>query len=206
MKDNRIREVLRLIPENKVVLDIGCAQNPEIHFEIAEKSKKAVGIDISKQGLEVFKKRGLEVYEMSAEEIKLKDKFDCIVAGELIEHLSNPGLFLSGMEKHLNKNGRIILTTPNIASLFIYILVVAFDQTQDPTHTFYFDKKNLEVLIDRYNLRITHVQYIPPKIKILGNRMTFKVLFFIATLFANIGYLLNNRLFGSYLLTVLEKK
>ena len=43
----------------------------------------------------------------------LGEQFDCIVGGEIIEHLPNPGHFLSNMRKHLKDGGTLIITTPN---------------------------------------------------------------------------------------------
>lgn len=206
MNDNRIQEVLRCIPDNKIVLDLGCAQNPEIHFTLAKRCKKIVGVDINAKGIEYIKKKGLEAYVMDVEQIKLKDKFDYIVAGELIEHLNNPGLFLKSMKKHLRDDGKIILTTPNISSVLIYILVVIFDRTQDPTHVYYFDKKNLEVLINRYGLAFKDITYVQPEIKIHGNGIIFRIAFFIAVTLANIGFIFSKRLFGSYILATIIKK
>lgn len=40
-------------------------------------------------------------------------KFDCIIAGEIIEHLAHPDQLLPKLKKLLAKNGIIILTTPN---------------------------------------------------------------------------------------------
>ncbi len=43
--------------------------------------------------------------------------YDTILAGEIIEHLGNPKHFLSESYRILKKNGRIILTTPNMIGL-----------------------------------------------------------------------------------------
>lgn len=204
MKDNRIKEIISLIPLDKDVLDIGCAQNPEIYEALAKKSAKVIGIDIDRKKLQKMQNKGHRVYLMNAENIKLNHKFDYIVAGEIIEHLSNPGLFIESAKKHLKDKGKIIITTPNISSIFLYFLVVFLDKTQDPTHVYYFDEKNLESLINRYNLKIISAKYIPPEIKLHGYGI-FKIIFLIATLLANIGFLLNKRSFGSYLLLLLEK-
>ena len=40
--------------------------------------------------------------------------YDAIVSCEGIEHLGNPLLFLEDIYKHLNKEGILIITTPNI--------------------------------------------------------------------------------------------
>lgn len=205
MKDNRINEMLNLIPDNQTVLNVGCAQNPEIHSELGKKSRKIIGIDINAYGIKQMKKRGHDVYEMNAENIKLNGKFDYILAGEIIEHLSNPGLFIEKAVELLAPNGKLILTTPNISSILLYILVVAFDKTQDPTHVYYFDKKNLEILTDRFGLKISLTKYIPPEIKLHGDGLLFKAMFLLSTLIANLGFIFSKRLFGSYLLVVLQK-
>ncbi|KXB06248.1 hypothetical protein AKJ53_00930 [candidate division MSBL1 archaeon SCGC-AAA382F02] len=37
----------------------------------------------------------------------------------MIEHLSNPGKFLESAKKHLKKDGKLVLTTPNLRSLYL---------------------------------------------------------------------------------------
>lgn len=46
----------------------------------------------------------------------IKKKFDTIIGLELIEHLWNVDGFLDECHSHLNKHGRLILSTPNILS------------------------------------------------------------------------------------------
>jgi len=203
--DKRINKIVSLVEDKKKVLNIGCAQNPTIHYLLAKKSSLCIGIDINKKGIEELKYNGYEAYLMNAEKINLKEKFDYIIAGELIEHLSNPGLFLESCLKHLEEKGELIITTPNIASLFLYLLVVSFDKTQDPTHVYYFDKKNLQILVERYNFKINNVYYIPPEIKFHGQDIFFKIFFFLTTFLANLGFIFSQRLFGSYLLMVFKK-
>jgi len=45
-------------------------------------------------------------------------KYDVILAVEIIEHLENPFHFVRTLKNHLNPNGLIILTTPNLDSFF----------------------------------------------------------------------------------------
>ena len=44
---------------------------------------------------------------------KILPKYDAVVSCEGIEHIGNPMLFLKTIKEHLNKNGAIIITTPN---------------------------------------------------------------------------------------------
>lgn len=42
-----------------------------------------------------------------------KESFDCIIAGEIIEHVYSPYNFLKELNRILKKNGILIVTTPN---------------------------------------------------------------------------------------------
>ena len=62
------------------------------------------------------------VRNMSSLDLNLEcdflDKYDIILAVEVIEHLENPFHFMRMMHRHLKPNGIIILTTPNVDSFF----------------------------------------------------------------------------------------
>ncbi len=63
-----------------------------------------------------WKVRGGEVELIcsDAEEMAIKDNsFDCITAGELIEHLENPEKFIKECKRILKQGGVLIITTPN---------------------------------------------------------------------------------------------
>lgn len=206
MEDTRIKKIIDTIRPGKKLLNVGCAQNPEIHYGLAQKCNKITGIDLNEEGIEEMKKAGHNVRLMNAEMIDFDEKFDYIIAGEIIEHLSNPGLFLDSATKHLENNGELIITTPNISSLFLIPLVIVFDKSQDPGHVHYFDLKNLTVLVSRHNLSVESHQFIPPSIKKLGGNVFTEFIFFVSTLLANMGSVFSPRLFGSYIFLVLKKK
>ena len=48
------------------------------------------------------------------------ERFDLVVAGDIIEHLSNPGLMLEGMKGLMKPNGKLLVSTriPSVASGF----------------------------------------------------------------------------------------
>ena len=93
-----------------------------LHQSLRQRFPHVAGIDISEENLERMRALGYEnLYKMDAEKISLDEKYDTIVAGELIEHLSNPGLFLDRALMHLKPGGRLIITTPYVFSL-LYIV------------------------------------------------------------------------------------
>lgn len=102
------------------VLDIGCAahamnfDDPHwLHGLLRKHFPDTVGLDIRPDKIEQLRKAGFaNVYQGNAEKFDLGREFDTIVAGDLIEHLSNPGAFLACAKKHLAPAGRLIVTTP----------------------------------------------------------------------------------------------
>lgn len=109
------------IVKNKRVLDVGCVdheankeQSKEwLHRIIVDEGKEVTGLDLEEEQVRKLRSRGYNIICGDAEVINLGKQFEVIVAGELIEHLDNPGRFLRNMRKHLEPNGTIVLTTPN---------------------------------------------------------------------------------------------
>ncbi len=112
----------------------------------------------------------------SAESFSLPEKFDTIFAGDIIEHLSNPGLFLDASKQHLKPSGKLVLTTPNAFNLFNIAEKFSKDEpTVNSDHTFYFNKKTLSKLLEKngwmteevgyvYSLELTHKESIKKKL------------------------------------------
>ena len=110
---SRVDEILRWVQGPKI-LDIGCTghelevdSKEWVFGSLNQHFQNVVGIDISEANINQLRTMGYErVYVQSAEKITLEERFDTIVAGEVIEHLSNPGLFLEEARKHLVEGGR----------------------------------------------------------------------------------------------------
>jgi len=56
---------------------------------------------------------GFNVVVGDAETLDMDGKYDYVVAGELIEHLLNPGAFLAAAKGWIAEGGTLIITTPN---------------------------------------------------------------------------------------------
>ncbi|MCV4698778.1 class I SAM-dependent methyltransferase, partial [Escherichia coli] len=74
-----------------------------LHFDLREISSELYGFDSDKKGLDILSDYGFtNLFEADLEllnNVPLERTFDVIVAGEIIEHLNNPGLFLSGVRR-----------------------------------------------------------------------------------------------------------
>lgn len=165
-------EIIGKIVKGKNVLDMGCVDhdyekaiqnNKEawLHEFICKKAKKCIGIDIEKNEVNKLNKLGYHCICANAENFKLDEKFDVIVAGEIIEHLHNPGKFLKCVKKHLKKEGKFILTTPNPYHYRQIIQILLAGRPYIRTdHTCIFDPQTLSYLMKQYGFRIEDVYWI----------------------------------------------
>lgn len=166
----------------KKVLDIGCVEHSTeninqgrvwVHEELRKASSHLTGIDILDEDISVLKQRGFNVQVQSAETFGFDETFEVIFAGELIEHLSNAGLFLDQCSKHLSRDGTLILTTPNAYNIYEIGKVVAHwsnDPYANPEHTCWYSPTVIRTLLGRHGFRVIEMHfvdypYIKPRLK-----------------------------------------
>jgi len=165
----RINEIVKWVsgPE---VLDVGCTGHAEsptapswLHGKLRKQFGNVTGIDTSTKNVEELQRLGFaDIHVQSAEAICFDKRFNTIVAGELIEHLSNPGNFLESARNHLARNGRLVITTPYPFSLAysLYALknfpVTCFNKQ----HTCWFCPSTLQELASRFGLKVVHWELI----------------------------------------------
>lgn len=108
-----------ILPECKSVLDIGCGVTLTSPLKnIAPKLDKIVGIDLFEESIKINQKDPIYTEYFVWDAMKIDEKFseksfDCVVATDLIEHLTHGEgkIFLEKAEKIAKK--KIIMFTPN---------------------------------------------------------------------------------------------
>lgn len=165
----RTDDILKHVQGPKV-LDVGCTghvvkfgSKDWLHGRLREQFQDVSGIDIAESNLQMLKDHGYtNLYLQSAEDFDLPDRFNTVVAGELIEHLSNPGLFLQSAKKHLAPGGRIIVSTPYAFSLlyFFYAFLKYPKTCQNEEHAVWFCLQTMKSLSERVGLKIDHFELI----------------------------------------------
>lgn len=159
LTDSKFRRILELC-EGKDVLDCGCIGDVAdtvdearhaSHEQIAKRAKYCLGIDIWQTEVEKRKAMGYNVVPGNVETMSLGRQFDVIVASDLIEHLSNPGMFLERCREHLRDRGLLCLVTPNAHSLNTSMkAILGRKAAVNPEHTCWYDPTTLKQLLARY--------------------------------------------------------
>lgn len=155
-------EVIKPLVEGRDVIDCGFAgERPEdfgVHDFICGHAKSCVGVDKNREKVGELKKSGYDVLCQDAEKLDLGRSFDVVFAGELLEHLSSPGLFVAAASRHLRAGGRLVITTPN--PYFITMLARAgFGKKVrvNPEHTCWFTPETLESLLERHDFNVEDI-------------------------------------------------
>jgi len=161
------RELIKdLIKSEDVVLDAGfwgqgtnIKSKNWVHSLLLNQSKKVYGLDLDFNLKELANKENYQ--KGSAEDFDFNVKFDVIFSGDIIEHLSNPGLFLKACRRNLKKGGRLIITTPNCFNLFnLAEKISKGEPTVNKDHTCYFNRKTLEQLLKKNGWTAVQTAYL----------------------------------------------
>ncbi len=120
--DKYLRRYLKLSDDIKI-LELGCGIGGLLYFLKKSGYENFLGVDISVEQLSICQKYVTTkvVNEDVLSFLKNHDrKYDLIVLLDLIEHLGKDKInqFIELLYKTLNVNGRILLRTPNMGSLF----------------------------------------------------------------------------------------
>lgn len=155
----------------RAVLDVGCVDHLAMmsktdgwmHSLIRRHAADVVGLDNEVEQVTLLREQGYNMVCGDAEQVDLHRRFECVVAGELIEHLSNPGQFLANMRRHLKPGGSIVLTTPNpFYPKRLLEILIGGSAVVHPQHTCWFCARTLSSLLGRAGferIRVQHVNY-----------------------------------------------
>lgn len=154
-------------------LHLGCADSPFtetaikngslLHFELMDAASELYGFDNDPAAIETLRFHGVKNLVAAnlerLSDIDFNETFDVIVAGEVIEHLSNPGLFLQGIGRFLRPEGKLIISTVNAYCAFRFAMLAISgrggrNEPIHPDHTAYYSYKTLKLLLERNGLTI----------------------------------------------------
>lgn len=120
--DKFLKQHLKL-SDDKKILELGCGIGGLLYFLKKSGCENYLGVDISEEQLSICQK--YVTTKVLNEDVLsfLKNhnhKYDLIVLLDLIEHLGKDKIiqFIELLYKTLDMNGRILLRTPNMGSLF----------------------------------------------------------------------------------------
>lgn len=166
------------ICRGKKVLHLGCTNYPYtseaiendmlLHFQLEKIAGELYGFDFDSEGLDIISHSGAtNVFQADLEhldDVALDETFDVIIGGEMIEHLSNPGLFLNGIKRFMNKDTRLVITTVNAYCAMRFLMYGlrgrrGVNEPVHPDHVSYYSFRTLKHILERHGLEISEFHF-----------------------------------------------
>ncbi len=158
--------LLNEIAPNTRVLEVGTASGYLGEYLIHEKKCEVWGIEPVRE-LYVdaesvgYTKLVNKTVEECIQDNDLKDqKFDYILLGDVLEHMTNPHAVMKSLREYLKPEGKCVISLPNVAHYSIRwaLLRGKWDMTDsgimDRTHFVFFTRKTIREMIEQSGYKI----------------------------------------------------
>jgi hypothetical protein len=133
-----------------------------LHSRIQAVASSIVGVDTNAEVIGAYNEAGLETGMVVGsvehlEQLDLGEPFDVIFSGNVIEHLSNPGMMLDGMRALSHSGTALLITTPHALGLRKYLSHVRGRFRESDDHVMTFNGPSLANMIERHGFRVLSV-------------------------------------------------
>jgi SAM-dependent methyltransferase len=166
------RELILSMARDKDVLDTGCVQhswrmsvdNPDwLHAGVREIARSCVGVDFLADDASKLNERGYDIRVGNVLRDEPPGRFDLVVAGDIIEHLDDPGVFLQYVARALRPDGRAVITTPSAFYIGQWWTLLARGKPAiSPEHSVLFDPFTFSKLVERGPLELEALHWLTP--------------------------------------------
>jgi 2-polyprenyl-3-methyl-5-hydroxy-6-metoxy-1,4-benzoquinol methylase len=135
-----------------------------LHAELTKSARKCVGVDHSQEEVRLLSEQGVFTNLIAADVLTLRrssiplESIDVIVAGDIIEHLSDPGGFLETLRALSHPKTRLILSTPNSLGAALSIRYMLGRAIESDDHVCGFNVVTLVNLLSRHGWQAEEVK------------------------------------------------
>ena len=162
------RDLLALVPRDaRRVLDVGCGEGNTGRVLKAERPGIVVaGIEKEPAVARIASAHLDEVHciDLDCDAVSFGEPFDCIICGDVIEHLKDPAAVLRQLHGALAVGGVLLWSVPNVRHYTIIAgLLLGEWEYQDSgildrTHLRFFTLKSARALLARMGFAILHIE------------------------------------------------
>ena len=164
-------ELLELIPRSACcMLDVGCGAGRLGEALKARQRAEVVGIELSPSAARRAEPRLDRVVVGDVERMELDfapATFDCVVCGDVLEHLRAPGRFLERVREWLRPGGVLVASLPNVRHYSVVTALLGGNWTYesagllDATHLSFFTRRDMLALFEGAGFHVTQTAFMP---------------------------------------------
>lgn len=147
--------IFKEIPIGAKVLEIGCGSGRLANLLTLKKKCRVYCIEKNPIFAAIAKNKCVEMRNIDVETQQPPyppQFFDCIILGNVLEHMKEPSIVLKGLRKYLSKDGFLIYSVPNIVNWHSRFVIFSgrFEYADsgvfDRTHLRFFNLKSAKKL------------------------------------------------------------
>ena len=166
---NRI-EYLKELCRGKKVLHLGATDSPItkeaiqkgylIHLHLNEVSEYLFGLDLDSSMIQWLSDNhginNIKYGNIEEPEYYPSVDFDIVIAGEIFEHLSNPGKALDCIRSTIKSSSVLVITVPNAYSIKGFLRAVMKHELIHPDHILHHSPHTLKTLLERHGFSVNN--------------------------------------------------
>jgi SAM-dependent methyltransferase len=159
------------------VLDLGCRDGALTRMYVD--GNDVVGVDADREALAAAARLGIETHWADLDQpLDFPDaSFDVVVAGELLEHLRDPGPLVAEVRRVLRPGGTFVASVPNAYRLKRRLLfLLGRPPDDDPTHLQMFSPSDVRALLAGFeepHLHFVAGRLVPLHPRLFANDIVF---------------------------------
>lgn len=119
--------------------------------------RKVIAVDFSKECVQACAKRGLEAHQGTVDDV-IEDSIGLLTMNDLIEHLSEPLLFLKKCYSIIAPKGMIAIATPNGEGFDFQLMKEKTVNITPPEHLNYFNPYSIKELMRNAGFHVIKVE------------------------------------------------
>jgi len=164
-------ELLALVPETaRRVLDIGCAAGRLGEAIKARQTAEVTGIELDETAAAEARGRLDQVVVGNVETIAPPfdpGSFDCVVCGDILEHLEDTERVLARARSWLRSGGLLVASIPNVRHHSVLRSLLDGNWTYEPAglldrdHVRFFTRREIEKTLSESGFKIDRMQFVP---------------------------------------------
>ncbi len=163
-------DLLPLIPPDaKAILEIGCGAGRLCEaYQRINPGAQWYGVEPNEEAVKIATTRGIEIFDDHVEEYidwnPRKETFDCLILGDVLEHLQDPWKVLSGLVPLIKPGGQVIASIPNVQHYSVILALLRGRWQYGPeglldwTHLRFFTLHSIKAMFEKAGLDIFEIR------------------------------------------------
>lgn len=170
--DSAPARVVRMVGNDKRVLEIGAGPGSITKLLHGVSHCRVTALEIDHEAIKILRQYCEQVHQADLNNpawpgvIEQEDRFEVVVAADVLEHVYEPLTVLKAMKGFVNEAGYLVISLPHVGHSAVHACLLEEDFEYrdwgllDRTHIRFFGIRNMQKLFEDAGLKIVHAEFV----------------------------------------------